>query len=268
MKEQVQAAGKSGRLAIVIAFFALLLGGIWAVSQSDAESGRSASFHQDDLANDTNQLWRWADSSYKGGSAAAEWTIRWDIGNPAGQLTLEETVKQFTANNEQNQGKLIADEGDYITISIDEFGGTLTMHELPKQEQQPAGSRFLLLFQPDEGKAAVSSILAIEQKIKAWLKEEGASYKASLSAKGVAAGRESAEKLAKAAGAKPVERYEDDGTSSVSYWSPKLHSSVKVGKGKDANLQLAIHQQTDSKDWFLTAGSPLITGDYSLTGPL
>ena len=46
-------------------------------------------------------------------------------------------------------------------------------------------------------------------------------------------------------------------------FSGKLRSSVDTGGGKMANLQIALHKETNSEQTALTIGIPVITGDYS-----
>jgi hypothetical protein len=57
------------------------------------------------------------------------------------------------------------------------------------------------------------------------------------------------------------EIYQEDQTVSVSLLSEKMHTSVQSGNHK-VNLQIALHQNSITKVWRFTMGSPLITMEY------
>lgn len=57
------------------------------------------------------------------------------------------------------------------------------------------------------------------------------------------------------------EIYQDDQTVSVSIFSKKMHTAVQSGNHK-VNLQIALHQNSITKAWRFTIGSPLITIEY------
>lgn len=61
--------------------------------------------------------------------------------------------------------------------------------------------------------------------------------------------------------AKAEERYEDRGTVSVSYASPELNEFVWSGDRK-LHLQAALRCDSQSGDWRLTLGTPVITTEY------
>jgi hypothetical protein len=57
------------------------------------------------------------------------------------------------------------------------------------------------------------------------------------------------------------ELYEDGNTISISILSKKLQASVQSGN-HNVNLQIALHQNSITKAWRVTIGSPLITMEY------
>jgi hypothetical protein len=57
------------------------------------------------------------------------------------------------------------------------------------------------------------------------------------------------------------EIYQEDQTVSVSLYSKKMHTTVQSGNHK-VNLQIALHQNSITKVWRFTMGSPLITMEY------
>jgi hypothetical protein len=57
------------------------------------------------------------------------------------------------------------------------------------------------------------------------------------------------------------EIYQEDHTVSVSLLTKKMHTAVQSGSHK-VNLQMALHQNSITKVWRFTMGSPLITMEY------
>jgi hypothetical protein len=57
------------------------------------------------------------------------------------------------------------------------------------------------------------------------------------------------------------ELYRDEQTLSTSLFTKKLMGSVQSGSHK-VNLQIALHQNSITKEWRLTMGTPLITMEY------
>jgi hypothetical protein len=60
---------------------------------------------------------------------------------------------------------------------------------------------------------------------------------------------------------KEIDQYEDSGTISVSYFSPKIRTIIQSGS-KKMNLQLAIHKNSVTDQWRVTIGTPIITIEY------
>jgi hypothetical protein len=58
-----------------------------------------------------------------------------------------------------------------------------------------------------------------------------------------------------------IERYEDIGTVSISFYSPMLKTSIQSGEGS-MNFQAAIHQNSVTNKWRVTLGMPIITKEY------
>ncbi|MNR47270.1 hypothetical protein D3C85_1663530 [compost metagenome] len=58
-----------------------------------------------------------------------------------------------------------------------------------------------------------------------------------------------------------VESYEDTTTFSVSLDSSEFQTSIRSGN-QNVNLQLALHLDSTSGLWRLTAGTPIITMEY------
>lgn len=67
--------------------------------------------------------------------------------------------------------------------------------------------------------------------------------------------------LARAFKGKVVEGYSDTTTISMSLATDEFQTSVKSGS-QTVNLQLALHQESTTGKWRLTAGTPIITMEY------
>ncbi|NOU99377.1 YwmB family TATA-box binding protein [Paenibacillus planticolens] len=67
--------------------------------------------------------------------------------------------------------------------------------------------------------------------------------------------------IAQAFKGKIVESYSDSKTISLSLASGEFQTSVKSGS-QTVNLQLALHQESTTGKWRLTAGTPIITMEY------
>ncbi|EXX87948.1 hypothetical protein BG53_02770 [Paenibacillus darwinianus] len=58
-----------------------------------------------------------------------------------------------------------------------------------------------------------------------------------------------------------IEQYEDVNTFSSTYYSAAISSSVRSGE-QSVNLQAASHKITETNEWRVTIGTPLITIEY------
>jgi hypothetical protein len=69
------------------------------------------------------------------------------------------------------------------------------------------------------------------------------------------------QRISKEVKGKEQDLYADDHTLSASLLTKKLKGTVQSGSHK-VNLQIALHQNSLTKEWRLTMGSPLITMEY------
>jgi Protein of unknown function (DUF1779). len=214
----------------------VVAGIIWAISNKDQlRSDKNPSI----VAHDMALLWQWTDKLYSKGAAAAEWTVRWDIEGDA--ASLEQVEQQLQADEkEQKQG----------TLSI-----------FPLSEDNQAMIVYVTKQKTDE-----KLLLAFADSAEAVFKEVGIAYSGGITVRGETEYNNAAERLAHAASGKRIDRYKDEsGTISEAYYSEKLFSAVEAGAGKKANLQIAQHHETESGGLSLIVGTPLITGDYTVS---
>ncbi|MCM3628689.1 YwmB family TATA-box binding protein [Paenibacillus glycanilyticus] len=224
------------RLAVMLAAVVLVMGIIWAVVNRDQiRSGKNPSL----VAHDIALLWQWTDKLYSKGAAAAEWTIRWDLEGEAASL-------------EQAEQQLQADEKGQMQ-------GTLSIFPLTSDSQA-------MVVYVTKQRTNQKDLLAFVNNAETLFKESGIAYTGGMTVRGEAEYNNAADRLAQAAGGKRIDRYKDDsGTVSEAYYSEKLFSSVEAGAGKKANLQIAEHRETESGVLSLIVGTPLITGDYTVS---
>ncbi|CAM3277542.1 YwmB family TATA-box binding protein [Paenibacillus lupini] len=231
-----QAASQRARLGIIIAAVVLLSGVIWAAVNKDQIRNQK---NDSVLAHDIALLWQWTDKLYNKGAANTVWTLRWDIEGEGAVL-------------EQTGQKLQADE-------IGQEQGTLSIFPLSSENQA------MIVYVTKQG-TAKKQLLAIVNMVETDLKESGLTYSGGMTVRGDTEYNNAAERLAHAASGKRIDRYKDNsGTVSEAYYSEKLFSAVEAGAGKKANLQIAAHRETESKQLSLIIGIPLITGDYTVS---
>ncbi|MNZ84570.1 hypothetical protein D3C78_1033320 [compost metagenome] len=92
----------------------------------------------------------------------------------------------------------------------------------------------------------------------------GIDYTSSMQVNGYSLNEQAIREISKQAKASQVDRYEDGGTVSETLYTEQLRSSIQVGGGSAANLQIALHRETETERFQLTIGIPVISGDYSL----
>ncbi|GLX67487.1 YwmB family TATA-box binding protein [Paenibacillus glycanilyticus] len=226
---------KRSRLAIILAGAVLVTGIIWAIANKD----QIGSEHRSSvLAHDIALVWQWTDKLYSKGEASREWTIRWDVTGEA--ASLEEVEQQ---------------------LHTDEKGleqGTLSIFPLTADNQ-------VMIVYVTKQQVDEKQLLAFINRAETLFKQSGTTYSAGMTVRGETEYNNAAARLAQAASGKRVDRYKDEsGTTSEAYYTEKLFSSVEAGAGKKANLQIAVHRETESGALSLIVGIPLITGDYTV----
>ncbi|TCM88593.1 TATA-box binding protein [Paenibacillus sp. BK033] len=235
-KTAEQSNRQKARRAVILAAAVLVTGMVWAIFNRDQlRSDENPGIVTHDLA----MLWQWTDKLYSKGAADSDWTIRWDIeGEAAG---LEQAEQQLQADEKGREQ------------------GTLSIFPLTSDRQA------MLVFTTNQ-KADKEQLLAVVKRTEDVLKKAGISYSGGMTVRGLTEYNNAAERLAQASGGKRVDRYKDEsGTVSEAYYSEKLFSSVEAGAGKKANLQIAEHRETESGALSLIVGTPLITGDYTVS---
>ncbi|MBD2867847.1 YwmB family TATA-box binding protein [Paenibacillus arenilitoris] len=254
-------AGRT-RAGIALALLVIAAGAAWGLIEDGKEGGEATAAVQA-LRHDLQTLWEWGDGQFEGGSKAADWTIRWDVSGRSGTMAAL-APKLFTDEKGESLDKLVQNEGKTVSGVVPAYGGRLSLSLVQEDE---AGERLMLLLQTERTLLRDRSMLL---ESAASLSEElargGGDFASSLKAQGKAESEDPVRQMMKLANAESVDRYEDGGTVSETFYTGKLRSGIEAGRGKTANLQVAAHRETETGKTALALGIPVITGDYGGMG--
>jgi hypothetical protein len=225
---------------------AAVLCAVWLHGRSSAANAGAGGSSA--LRKDVTTMWGWTESAYEGGASAAAWSVRWD-----GSLTKEEADALVARLGLRPKNAAEAERQL-------ERGRLLLWRNKETAPDEP--SDCIILFTGTAGQSREQLLRLIGSVEAAISQASGAEWKPSFSLFGRAASPDAAAAVAKTAGVRLRERYEDDGTRSETFYTSELRSVVLSG-GKKVNLQLAQHRTAGKDTTELIAGVPLITGDYS-----
>lgn len=252
------------RAAIIAAILILIGGGFWsAVKQREANNAMQETSA---LQHDLKLLWQWSDKLFTDGADTAEWSFRWDAEGEG--ATVEQLVQTITDADENfKKGMLYVEGADTASIEMTDLGGTLSVYSVPSGQKRKA----ILLYQSNMNGNVPGTHKMLNEaivKVEGALQQAGADYTEGLSVRGTTEHKDAVERLARAANAKKIDRYDDGGTVSASFYTEGLYLSTPLENGskKRVNLQSAVHRDTVTGEQNLIIGVPLITGDYSISG--
>ncbi|XEC95604.1 YwmB family TATA-box binding protein [Paenibacillus tarimensis] len=238
---------------IVLALLILILAAVWIGSGERIAPDHTAT-GANPLLNDMRKLWSWADPLLEGGSAAAGWSVRWDgFSGDAGITGLGKALGLPTDG-------LVASGNINVSKELDE--GWVRLWYTGDVRDEAGNGTVVMIF---EGHAEQSneSLLDRIARMEEVLQEQDITITASsLSFRGTTNREHAQRSIAKQAGAKLIERYEDGNTVSETYYSKELLLKAVSGI-QQVNLQLAEHTDPETGRRRLIGGIPLITGDYS-----
>jgi hypothetical protein len=251
---------KRSRFGIMLALLVLLSGAAWALWQADRKQPE-ATIAEQLLTHDLQTLWSWSDAQLTSGSAGAVWTIRWDLTANTG--TMQGLVQKLFFDEKGNAApKNVQNEGKTVTGVVQAYGGRLSISLM---ETISDSEQLMLLLEtnqtllPDKNK-----LLQAAASISGELARVAPAFTSSMKVQGYTANGQAIRDLMKQANAKSVDRFVEGGTISETLYTGMLRSSIIAGSGKSANLQIALHKETNSDKTALTIGIPVITGDYSV----
>ncbi|CAM4380814.1 YwmB family TATA-box binding protein [Paenibacillus alkaliterrae] len=254
-----QQRSKRTKAGVWLAFIVLAIGAAWGVWEAE-RAPRDATTAEQMLQHDLQALWTWSDDQLKNGSMGADWTVRWNATGKSGTM-MELASKLLTDEKGKSVDKLLQNEGRTVTGTVPAYGGRISISIVEEGEDR---EQLMLLLetvhaQPLEKKNLLEATASISEE----LVSSGASFTSSMKVQGPSISGQAVQELRKLANAQSIDRYEDGGTVSETFYSGMLRSTIDTGSGNLANLQIALHKVTNSDYADLTIGIPVITGDYS-----
>lgn len=240
--------------AFVLLAILILLALLLSKSDTQNESGING------LAHDLSKLWGWAEETMQGGASAADWHLRWQV-EAAGSGDYERLADLlFVDAGGRPTARSVTNEGKSMQGSWTEQESKLSLHLV---EESASGVRLLVMLdRAAESEGQLKTLLADAKGIADRIGQVSQHATASVKSHGSVLGPETAQRLERLSQGKALEAYRDRGTQSTTYSSALLQTSQAIGRGRTANLQIAVHENTETRLTELTLGVPLITGEF------
>lgn len=251
---------KQTKFGVILALLVILLSAVWAMWQAD-RTPRVATAAEQMLQHDLEALWEWSDDQLMSGSKGADWTIRWNVTGKSGMM--EELVQRlFRDEQGKALNKLEQNEGKTVTGEIPAYGGRISISLAQAGDDS---EQLMVLLETDKSELLNKSmLLQATASISDELTRISPAFTSSMKVQGYTDHNQTIQHLKKLTNAKSVDRYEEGGTISETFYTGMLRSTIAVSIGKSANFQIALHKQTNSDSTAITIGIPVITGDYSV----
>jgi len=251
---------KQTKAGVIAALIVILLSAAWAMWQAD-RAPRDAAPAEQMLQHDLQELWLWSDKLMKSGSKGAEWTIRWNVTGKDGAMK-ELVQKLFTDEQGKAINNLEQNEGKTVSGAIPAYSGRISINLVQTDGQR---EQLMVLLEASGLQLLNKNVLF---KATADISEQIAfispAFTSSLKVQGYTGHDQTINRMVKLTNARSVDRYEDGGTISETFFTRMLHSAIFVENGKSANFQIALHKETNSNNTELTIGIPVISGEYSV----
>jgi len=249
-----------GRIRVRSAFFLLVILMCTAWWQADQAASTDGSASQ--LNHDLKQLWHLSNSYFATGETAVDWSIRWEF--TTGSLHAQNKLMETLFPKDKYRGaipKRITNNGKTITGTIEGMG-QISLHNI---EQTEESGRFIIIWSFVDNKAnrlteekLLKAALAIDEAVAPYTADPAIAIKL----QGDAHSDWTSKDWDKLTQAERLQNYEDDGLKSALYFTSKLKTYVWLKEGYKANMQIALHEQTESDSYKLTIGVPAISGEF------
>ena len=253
-----KAASSKQLISVSGALVLLLLLIAAALIMDESNTPESA---QSGMSHDLDQLWQWTDASMTGGAEASDWHLRWRFETEDAAAFDELVAILFRDDEGREIGKTVSNGGRSIQGEVPAYGGaTISVHRAEQTEEKTVlmvqldrkGGTGLMLRELQKSAHTVAEVLAaVSPNVQPGIKTHG-----------YAETSEAGHLLERLSQGKEVDRYEDGGTSSVTLRSALLRLSQPIGQGQTANLQIAVHDNTELGKAEMTVGIPLLTGEF------
>ncbi|MFC4812741.1 YwmB family TATA-box binding protein [Paenibacillus sp. GCM10023250] len=250
--------GSRPPIGVLAALLVLAAAAAWAILR-----GKDGGDASGPLRADFETVWRWSDGAYAGGADEAAWSFRWD-----GSAGLKTANAFASALGFKLNGRLDAGGApvDVVASDYPDYKLTLWVRSRPaKDGARPEAPLYDIVLLLDAARQADRGVIGagIARVDKAMLDASGLQLRGGLTVRGRPAAEGAGARVAEAAEAKETEAYEDENTSSLTYFSGALGSRVLSGS-KPVNLQIAESRGASGTGPELIIGVPLITGDYTM----
>lgn len=247
-----QSISVAGALVLLL----LLIVAAMLMKESDANSATGSMSH------DLGMLWEWTDASLNGGAEASDWHLRWRLETKDAGDFDELTTILFRDDEGREIGKTVTNDGLSIQGEVPAYGGaTISIH---RAEQTEDGTVIMVLLDRKGGSGlTLAELQGSAGAMAAALAGVSPDPQMSIKTHGYADSAEAGERIERLAQGKEVDRYDDGGTtSSVTLRSSILRASQPLGHGQTANMQIAVHENTEQDKAEITVGIPLLTGEF------
>jgi hypothetical protein len=251
---------KQTRAGILLALLVILISASWAIWQAD-RAPRDTTSAEQVLQHDLQALWEWSDDQIRGGSQGANWSIRWNVTSKGGSMK-ELEQKLFVDEKGIASDKIEQNEGKTVTGALPRYSGNLSI-SLVKGDIR---NEELMVVLETSGSQPIDQkkLLQATSDISEQLVLLSPAFTSSMKVQGYTDHEQAIQRLMRLTDARSIDRYEDGGTISETFYTRMLRSAIVVENGKSANFQIALHKDTNSDNTELTIGIPVITGEYSV----
>ncbi|WP_168121114.1 YwmB family TATA-box binding protein [Paenibacillus sp. HB172176] len=242
----------------------LLLAALLLIAAQQHRNGVAVTASSDKLQHDFEQLWNWTDQVLDGGARGSSWTMRWDVPKLSAEKQAAMTTALFRDSKGQTLDKLSKNDGaTLIGETGGEFGveGSLTLQVTEKTEE--GAILFVLLETKENTTVTERSLEQWASRVSSTISEIEPDFAVKIKVHGFTEHENATQELKRLSLGQELERYDDDGTVSLTMNSAKLLSSEGLDFGRRANLQIAAHDYTENDLTEMTIGVPFITGDFS-----
>lgn len=211
---------------------------------------------------DVEHLWEWSEHIYTDGAASGAWYFRWDAVFSVGGLDRLANAL-FVDHKGVAIPKIVRQSGDIIEGEGKIDGSNVIISRVESRENDEA---IVILLNLDHHAIASSEQLqAAVEEIAALIKEEDYNAQFSMKVIGEAEQKDAMNDMLKLTVGQLIEQYEDEGTVSKTIFTPQLNNYIWLNEERMANMQISVHEHSQTKINTITLGVPLISGEFGET---
>jgi len=259
MTPQTAKKTKSSKLKVFVSIIILILLMLFAWLQ---ESMNAEQIEVKPYITDLEQLWNWSDMIYAGGAENGQWHLRWDAAVPSeGMARLSELL--FVDNRGRVIPKTIRQNGNIIEGKGLIIGSQVILSKI--EADADTEKIAVLLKLEHKSLSSIKQLQLIVEGISALIQAEDNNAELSMKVIGESEKKDAMNYLLRLTVGRVIEQYEDAGTLSKTMFSPQLNSYKWIDREKMANIQISVHEHSQTKQQVITLGIPLISGEFGET---